>query len=282
MTQHLKIDFVSDVACPWCVIGLRGLEQALGLRGLEQALANAADAVEADITFQPFELNPRMPAAGQNLVEHITEKYGSTAEQSAASRAMIRSRGAEVGFTFNMSEESRIYNTFDAHRLLHWAGTVGRQQELKLALFKANFTDGANVSDHGVLVEAAVAAGLDGDRRARSWRRGAMPRRSAMPSGNGSPAASDRSRPSSSMGSIMQMADLRRSAGRCLRAGVARHRRRGWASLGRRLTTCGIRAGSRVTEVAGGQDRINLIARLDAVSPLRSGTCIGATELSPL
>ena len=154
MTQHLKIDFVSDVACPWCVIGLRGLEQAL---------ANAADAVEADITFQPFELNPRMPAAGQNLVEHIAEKYGSTAEQSAASRAMIRSRGAEVGFTFNMSEESRIYNTFDAHRLLHWAGTIGGQQELKFALFRANFTDGANVSDHRVLVEAAVAAGLDGN-----------------------------------------------------------------------------------------------------------------------
>jgi predicted DsbA family dithiol-disulfide isomerase len=153
MTQHLKIDFVSDVACPWCVIGLRGLEQAL---------AYVADAVEADITFQPFELNPRMPAAGQNLVEHITEKYGSTAEQSAASRTMIRSRGAEVSFTFNMSEESRIYNTFDAHRLLHWAGTIGRQKELKLALFRANFTDGANVSDHRVLVEAAVAAGLDG------------------------------------------------------------------------------------------------------------------------
>jgi predicted DsbA family dithiol-disulfide isomerase len=154
MTQHLKIDFVSDVACPWCVIGLRGLEQAL---------AKAADVVEADITFQPFELNTGMPAAGQNLVEHITEKYGSTAEQSAASRAMIRSRGAEVGFMFNTSEESRIYNTFDAHRLLHWAGTVGRQRELKHALFKANFTDGMNVSDHGVLVDAAVVAGLDGD-----------------------------------------------------------------------------------------------------------------------
>ena len=154
MSQHLTIDFVSDVACPWCVIGLRGLEQAL---------ANAADAVEADITFQPFELNPGMPAGGQNLGEHVMEKYGSTAEQSAASRAMIRARGAEVGFTFNMSQESRIYNTFDAHRLLHWAGTVGRQQELKHSLFTANFTDGANVSDHRVLVDAAVAAGLDGD-----------------------------------------------------------------------------------------------------------------------
>jgi predicted DsbA family dithiol-disulfide isomerase len=154
MTQHLKINFVSDVACPWCVIGLRGLEQALD---------NAADAVAADITFQPFELNPGMPVGGQNLREHIAEKYGSTAEQSAASRAMIRSRGAEVGFTFNMSDESRIYNTFDAHRLLHWAGTVGRQRELKHSLFTANFTDGANVSEHGVLVNAAVAAGLDED-----------------------------------------------------------------------------------------------------------------------
>jgi predicted DsbA family dithiol-disulfide isomerase len=154
MTSHLKIDFVSDVACPWCVIGLRGLEQAL---------ANTADAVEADITFQPFELNPGMPAEGQNLGEHIAQKYGSTAEQSAASRAMIRSRGAEVGFTFNMTENTRIYNTFDAHRLLHWAATVGRQRELKHSLFRANFTDGANVSDHGVLVGAAVAAGLDGD-----------------------------------------------------------------------------------------------------------------------
>lgn len=154
MTQHLKINFVSDGACPWCVIGLRGLEQAL---------AKAADAVEADITFQPFELNPGMPAAGHNLVEHIAEKYGSAAEQSAASRAMIRSRGAEVGFTFNMSNESRIYNAFDAHRLLHWAGTVGRQRELKLTLFKPDFTHGANVSNHEVLVDAAVAAGLNGD-----------------------------------------------------------------------------------------------------------------------
>jgi predicted DsbA family dithiol-disulfide isomerase len=93
----------------------------------------------------------------------LASEYGSMAEQSTAGRAMIRSRGAQVGFTFNTSEESRIYNTFDAHRLLHWAGTVGRQRELKLSLFKANFTDGANVSDHGVLVDAAVTAGLDGD-----------------------------------------------------------------------------------------------------------------------
>ena len=152
MTQHLKIDFVSDVACPWCVIGLRGLQQAL---------ANAADAVEADIPFQPFELNPGMPAGGQNLGEHITEKYGSTAEQSAASRAMIRSRGAEVGFTFNMSEESRIYNTFDAHRLLHLALERGVQRDLKTRLGRATFTDGDPIEDHDTLRKAAADVGLD-------------------------------------------------------------------------------------------------------------------------
>ncbi len=153
MTQRLKIDFVSDVACPWCIIGLRGLEEALD---------NASDVLQADITFQPFELNPAMPAEGQNIAEHVAEKYGSTAEESAASREMIRARAANVGFAFNMSGESRIHNTFDAHRLLHWAGTLGRQRELKLALFKANFTDCANVSDPEILIGAAVAAGLDG------------------------------------------------------------------------------------------------------------------------
>lgn len=154
MVQHIKIDFVSDVACPWCIIGLKGLEEAL---------SRTSDAVEADITFQPFELNPAMPAGGQNIVEHITQKYGITAEQSAANRAMIRSRGEGVGFTFRTSDESRIYNTFDAHRLLHWAKASGLQEALKLALFKAYFTDGADVGDQEVLVAAAVSTGLDGE-----------------------------------------------------------------------------------------------------------------------
>ena len=113
---------------------------------------------------------------------------------------MIRSRGAEVGFTFNMSEESRIYNTFDAHRLLHWAGTVGRQQELKLALFKANFTDGANVSDHGVLVDAAAAAGLDGDEAREVLASGRYAEEVRDAEREWILAASDRSRPSSSIG----------------------------------------------------------------------------------
>lgn len=154
MTQHLKIDFVSDVACPWCVIGLRGLQDAL---------ERTSGLVQADLVFQPFELNPQMPAEGQNAMEHVAEKYGSSAEQSAANREQIRSRAASLGFDFNMTEHSRIYNTFDAHRLLHWAKTLNRQQELKLALFKANFTDGANISDPEVLADVAIAAGLDGN-----------------------------------------------------------------------------------------------------------------------
>lgn len=152
MTAHLKIDFVSDIACPWCIIGLRALEEAL---------ARAADALDATIVFQPFELNPAMPAGGQNIGEHIAEKYGSTREQSAANRAMIVDRARELGFTMTMTDASRIYNTFDAHRLLHWAQIGGGQAALKHALFTANFTDNANPGDHRVLIDAATQAGLD-------------------------------------------------------------------------------------------------------------------------
>lgn len=152
MPKPMKIAFVSDVSCPWCIIGLGGLEQALDRVG---------DLVEADIHFEPFELNPNMPPEGQNIVEHVAQKYGATPEQSAASRKMIHDRAAEVGFRMATSERSRIYNTFDAHRLLHWAGLNGAQPALKQALFDAYFTDGENPSDHDVLVAAAERAGLD-------------------------------------------------------------------------------------------------------------------------
>lgn len=154
--KKLKIDFVSDVSCPWCIIGLRGLEEGL---------ARAGDVVAADIRFQPFELNPAMPREGQNIVEHIAQKYGSTPEQSAANRAMIRDRAAAVGFTMMTSDASRIYNTFDAHRLLHWAESQGEglQKALKLALFEAYFTEGKDPSDPEVLAAAAEKAGLDAD-----------------------------------------------------------------------------------------------------------------------
>jgi predicted DsbA family dithiol-disulfide isomerase len=152
MTTQLKIDFVSDVSCPWCVIGLRSLEQAL---------ERAGDAVRADIHFQPFELNPQMPRGGQDIVEHLAQKYGSTPEQLRHNQEAIRARGAELGFTFDMGKRSRVYNTFDAHRLLHWAELEGRQRELKRALFAAYFTEGRNPSDREVLVDLATQAGLD-------------------------------------------------------------------------------------------------------------------------
>ena len=154
MASPLKIDFVSDVSCPWCVIGLRALEQAL------ERIGNGATAIH----FQPFELNPQMPAEGQDIAEHLAQKYGSTREQMLRNQENIRARGAELGFTFEMSKRSRVYNTFDAHRLLHWAELEGRQRELKRALFTAYFTDGRNPSDHEVLVEVAGQAGLDPQR----------------------------------------------------------------------------------------------------------------------
>ena len=152
MPAKLKIDFVSDVSCPWCVIGLRALEQALERVG---------DAVTADIHFQPFELNPQLPQTGQDITEHLVQKYGSTPEQLRHNQEAIRARGAELGFTFDMGKRSRVYNTFDAHRLLHWAELEGRQLELKRALFAAYFTAGRNPSDREVLVDLATQAGLD-------------------------------------------------------------------------------------------------------------------------
>jgi len=154
MTRRLKIDFVSDVSCPWCVIGLGGLEEALRrVEGL----------VEADIRFRPFELNPDMPPEGQNIAEHIAIKYSATPEQLAGSRAAIKARAAEVGFVIATGPESRIYNTFDAHRLMHWAAIEGRQYALKRALFEAYFTHGKNPGDHEVLMDVAAQAGLDAD-----------------------------------------------------------------------------------------------------------------------
>ena len=157
MTAHLTIDFVSDVSCPWC---------AIGLGALETALKNVAPGIRAELRFQPFELNPKMAPEGQDITEHIQQKYGSTLEQQLQSREAIRQRGESVGFTFTTGARSRIYNTFDAHRLLHWAETedLAKQRALKKALFKAYFTDGLNPSDTGLLVRLATEVGLDAAR----------------------------------------------------------------------------------------------------------------------
>lgn len=148
----VRVDFVSDVSCPWCVIGLKSLEQALD---------KLHDTVQADIHFQPFELNANMAPEGEDVGEHIARKYGSTPEQMAQSREAIRARGEQLGFTFAMDKRGRIYNTFDAHRLLHWAGLQGRQKELKMALFDAYFTQGQDPSSHEVLLAVAGKVGLD-------------------------------------------------------------------------------------------------------------------------
>lgn len=152
MAKPIQIDFVSDVVCPWCVIGLRELETAL---------ARLGDVVEPQIHFQPFELNPAMPYEGENTDAHIAEKYGRTSAETAAVRARIQARAADVGFSIKTNAESRIYNSFDAHRLLHWAGLEGRQSELKHALFQAYFSEGLNIADPDVLVAKAESAGLD-------------------------------------------------------------------------------------------------------------------------
>jgi predicted DsbA family dithiol-disulfide isomerase len=143
------------VSCPWCAIGLKSLEAALSKLGNE---------VDVDLHFQPFELNPQMGPGGQDIVEHLVGKYGSTPEQIQQSQEMIRARGAELGFRFDMQKRTRIYNTFDAHRLLHWAEGEGKQRALKHALFAAYFTDGRDPSDRDVLVDVAAQVGLDSDR----------------------------------------------------------------------------------------------------------------------
>jgi predicted DsbA family dithiol-disulfide isomerase len=146
----MKIDFVSDVACPWC---------AVGLNSLEVALARLDGTVSAELHFQPFELNPSMAREGEDAIEYLSRKYGVSREQLAASRQALRERGASVGFEFG--DRARVWNTFDAHRLLHWAGLQGRQRELKHALLRAYHTRGENPSDPDVLQRCAVEAGLD-------------------------------------------------------------------------------------------------------------------------
>ena len=154
MTTTLKIDFVSDISCPWC---------AIGLAALEQALAQTQGELSAELHFQPFELNPQMPPGGQDITEHLTQKYGSTPEQQTQIRATIAQRGADVGFAFNPGGRGRIYNTFDAHRLLHWADLQdsGKQAALKKALLVACHSLGQSVESHDVLLAAVAQSGLD-------------------------------------------------------------------------------------------------------------------------
>jgi predicted DsbA family dithiol-disulfide isomerase len=149
----MKLQFVSDVACPWCAIGLNSLEIALKRIGNDAAV---------DLEVEPFELNPDMPPEGEDVLEYVGRKYGSSAAELSARHALIRERGAAVGFTFG--QRTRIWNTFDAHRLLHWAGLEGRKRELKHALLAAYHTRSENPGSHEVLLRVATEVGLDVER----------------------------------------------------------------------------------------------------------------------
>lgn len=152
---RLDIAFVSDVACPWC---------AIGLASLDQALARLRGEVQATVRVEPFELNPDMGAEGAEVVPYLARKYGRTPEQVAQAQARIRERGAAVGFAFGIRKH--VWNTFDAHRVLHWAGLEGRALELERALLRAYHGEGRNPGAKDVLVELAGAVGLDAARAA--------------------------------------------------------------------------------------------------------------------
>lgn len=151
MTVPVRVDFVSDVVCPWC---------ALGATALRQAIANLAGEVAVELTFKPFELNADMSAEGEQAVTHMMRKYGRSAEEVASRNKRVIALGKAIGFQFDLEKRSHFYNTFDAHRLLLWAGAEGRQVALKHILLKAYFTDGQNPSDHETLVRLAGDAGL--------------------------------------------------------------------------------------------------------------------------
>jgi predicted DsbA family dithiol-disulfide isomerase len=149
--KNLQIDIVSDVVCPWCAIGYGNLTQAL-----EQLTS-----VQASVQWHPFQLNPYMGKEGQDINEHISEKYGLTDKQMEDNKQNIKAMGKKAGFDISFDKRARIYNTLDCHILLHFAQEKDKQTELKLALFKAYFTDGKDVSDRAVLIEAVESVGLD-------------------------------------------------------------------------------------------------------------------------
>ena len=158
---RLSVDIVSDVMCPWCIIGWLKFQTVM---------AHFEGRVDFRVQWHPFELNPDMPPEGEDAAEHVMRKYGITAEQSRANSGKMAGVAADLGFSFNRGPDFRMRNSFDAHRLLTWAGALeapeqaaatGVQTALKLALFAAHFTDNRDVSDHVVLADVAASVGLD-------------------------------------------------------------------------------------------------------------------------
>lgn len=150
--KNVRIDIVSDVVCPWCIIGYKRLEKALDM---------LADQIQANIHWHPFELNPHMPQGGENLRSHLAGKYGTTLEGSIKARANLTQMGAELGFKFDYFDEMKMFNTFKAHQLLHYAREHNKEHELKMRLFSAFFGERKEIDQVEVLVKEAVAVGLD-------------------------------------------------------------------------------------------------------------------------
>ena len=154
MKEKLKIDIVSDVVCPWCTVGYKRLEKAIIELGVED---------QVEIEWQPFQLNPQMPVEGQNVDEHLIEKYGSTPEQLKGSKAQLVEAGEALGFTFDYFDDMRMVNTFEAHVLLEYAKEFGKQTELKMRLTTAFFSERKDVSKHEVLKQALLEVGLNAE-----------------------------------------------------------------------------------------------------------------------
>ena len=155
MKPTIKIDFVSDIACPWC---------AVGLGNLNKAIDELKDQADFEVHFRPFELNPHMPHGGQDAIEHLTEKYGLTVEQVQANQANIRAKALEAGFAFHPEGRKRVYNTFDAHRLLYWAAQeydLQKQAALKTELLNTYFCLAVSLDDQSNLLDAVTLVGLD-------------------------------------------------------------------------------------------------------------------------
>ncbi len=148
----MRIDFISDVVCPWCAVGLWALQEAIRRTG-----------IDAELHMQPFELNPDMPPGGCDLTDHLGKKYGRSPLELAKTHEMIGARGAAVGFTFDWQKRARIVNTFDAHRLIYWAALEGRDVSLARALMRAYHGEGRDVSDHATLVGIARDANFDAE-----------------------------------------------------------------------------------------------------------------------
>ncbi len=151
MSQKIKLDIISDVVCPWCIIGYNHLAAAITELGLQD---------KVEIEWQPFELNPDMPPEGEELRAHVARKYGSSKEDSDRARTNITQAGSEYGFTFEYFDDMKIVNTLDAHVLLDYAHQVGKQTDLKMRLFSAFFTKGKDVSDRHVLIKEAETVGI--------------------------------------------------------------------------------------------------------------------------